>query len=120
MALMKCKACGGEYQDTTAGGVRYFHVCPPVTHVRVERGGQWTDVPLADLRATDAINVSRAGATVKVLRSALQADDIRLGDTLVERPNKRDENVKIIGYDKAGNAETAAKLEGDGVEPVVR
>lgn len=118
--MMRCRSCGGEYEPLTPTGLRYFHACPPAVHVRVERAGQWSDVPLRDLRATDAINVSRAGATVKVQVNALQADDIRLGDTLVERPNKRDENVKIIGYDKAGNAETAAKLEGDGVEPVVR
>lgn len=114
--MLKCKSCGGEYEPKTRDGAAYYHTCPPLLQVRVERAGQWSAVPLADLRATDAINVSRAGATVKVQASAIQVDDLRLGDTLVERPNKRDENVKVIGYDKAGNALTEVKSEGAGVD----
>lgn len=118
--MVKCKSCGGEYERVLPGGIQYFHVCPPILMVRVERAGAWKDVPLSDLQATDAINVTRAGAPVKTLVSAIAPDDIRLGDRLVERPDKRDENVKIVGYDKAGCAQTELKSDGLGVELVVK
>lgn len=115
--MMRCKSCGGEFEPKNRDGSSYFHACPPVSMVRVERAGAWQDVPLSDLKPTDSINVVRDGATVKTLVAALLPDDQRQGDTFVERPNKRDENVKIVDYDKSGSAITAPKSEGAGVEP---
>lgn len=116
--MLKCKSCEGVYEPTQPGGFRYFHACPPIAHVEVERAGAPLTVPLADVKPTDTITVLRAGKLEKVLVSAQQADDQRLGDTFLERPDKRDENVIVAGYDDKGTAIAAAKSEGQGVEAV--
>jgi hypothetical protein len=28
--MLKCNTCGGTYQDTTKGGIAYFHACGPI------------------------------------------------------------------------------------------
>lgn len=116
--MQKCKSCGGVYEPKGSRGEAYYHACPPVVRVAVERDGAATTVPLADLKATDTITVQRGDKTEKVLVSAQLPDDQRLGDTFAERGDKRDENVTITGYDKQGSAQTAAKHAGKGVETV--
>lgn len=111
---MKCQSCGATYEPTLRDGSKYFHACAPLVHVRVERDGKAEDVLLSDLKPTDTIDVIRGGAPAKTLVSEQRADDVRVGDTFVERANKRDENLKVIGFKKDGNAETAAKSEGAG------
>lgn len=93
MATLQCKSCGGVYDDVQRDGIRYFHACAPVTRVAVERAGSPTVVDLKDVKPDDTITVTRSGATTKTTVSTAQAGDARLGDTIVERPNKRDENV---------------------------
>jgi len=117
MALMRCKSCGGEYDPLPTDGVPYFHACPPITTVHVERAGNPIDVPLADVRATDLLFVERAGAIVRVLPAAFVETDRRSGDQQIQRADKRDENVKVTGYDKTGNPIVAPKSEGKGTEP---
>ena len=95
MALMRCKSCGGEYDPLPTDGVPYFHACPPITTVHVER----------------------AGAIVRVLPAAFVETDRRSGDQQIQRADKRDENVKVTGYDKTGNPIVAPKSEGKGTEP---
>jgi hypothetical protein len=113
--MLKCTSCGGVYEPAQPGGVKYLHVCPPITRVHVERATLPMDVPITDLQPTDTIEVMRAGVKQKILANAVINGDQRLGDTLIERPNKRDENVTITGYDKTGNPITAMKSTGDGV-----
>lgn len=117
MARMQCRTCEGVYETVQRDGVQYFHACPPLSHVRVTRAGVERDVPHSDLRPTDLITVQRAGAVVELPALAAQPGDQRLGDTFIDRPDKRDENVKIVDYDKAGNAITAPKSEGAGTSP---
>jgi len=117
MATMRCKSCGGEYADKSDDGVPYFHACPPLTTVHVERGGNAIDVPLDAVQPTDLLFVERAGATVKALPADVQPADRRTGDKQIERADKRDENVKVVSYDKSGNPITAPKSEGAGTEP---
>jgi len=113
--MLKCTACGGVYEPAQPGGLHYFHACSPLSRVRVERAGAPMDVPLSDLKPTDTIEVVRAGVKQKILANAIIDGDARLGDTMIERPNKRDENVVVTGYDKTGNPITDVKSAGDGV-----
>lgn len=94
MATLRCKSCGGEYQDVSPDGLRYFHVCPPLEICHVDRAGALSDVERKDVQPGDKVLSSR----------------------FVPRPNHRDENVIVSGYDKAGNPITAAKSAGAGVE----
>ena len=113
--MVKCTACGGVYEPAQPGGFQYFHACSPLSRAHVERAGAPMDVPLSDLKPTDTIEVLRAGAKVKILANAMIDGDTRVGDTSIERPNKRDDNVVVTGYDKTGNPITSAKSAGDGV-----
>jgi hypothetical protein len=29
--IWQCNSCGGTYSDTCAGGLAYYHACPPLT-----------------------------------------------------------------------------------------
>lgn len=90
---MKCATCAGEYASDMLDGSRYFHVCPPITLVRVSRGGRAVDVPLPELVATDVITVQRGALQVPIPIGELLADDIRLGDSQAPRPGARNENI---------------------------
>lgn len=114
--MNRCLSCGGTYDPISADGVPYFHVCPPITAVRAERNGKPVLVELAALRDSDVVNVQRDGAIVSVAIKAIQADDLRLGDTPIERPNKRDERPARTFVD--GEPVVGPKEEGAGVEAV--
>lgn len=116
--MVKCLSCGGVYDPVSQGGGRYYHACPPIIRVAVERDGAAQLVDLADVKSTDVIAVQRAGAAVKVAVADVKADDMRLGDTFVERADKRDENVRIVGVDQHGSAKVEPKSPGKGVEAV--
>lgn len=116
MAQTRCRSCLGVFEADQRDGTRYFHACPLQTRVHVTRAGVEQDVALTDVRATDLITVLRGGALVGILPPAMQAADLRTGDTFVEWPNKRDENVRIVDHDKAGNPIAAPKHEGAGVD----
>lgn len=96
MARQKCKTCGGEFETVQPGGIAYFHTCPPIEKVTIDRAGVISDVDPAAVQAGD-----------KILRRRF-----------VPPPNGRDENVKITGYDTTGNPITAMKSAGAGVDPL--
>jgi hypothetical protein len=105
--MQKCNSCGGVYEPVLPDGSRYFHSCAPIVGVAVTRGGAAQVVPLSDLRATDTVNVVRAGKSQAVAVAALLETDVRIGDVALPRPNARDENVDstkaeaVIGTDGA-------------------
>ena len=98
--LKRCNTCGGEYEDRGADGMLYFHVCPPITRVRVKRDGEAQTVDLADLRDTDLVRVLRNNEPIETLHREIQPGDQRLGDVTRERPQARDENSAVIGGDE--------------------
>lgn len=67
-----CQSCGGRYEPIGADGVRYFHACPPQRRVRVRRGATELLVALEEVLDTD----------------------VQLEELDVERPNRRNENVR--------------------------
>lgn len=94
MARVKCRTCSGEYDTVQRGGLLYFHACPPV----------------------ETVTVQRAGAVIDVDAAAVQAGDRELRRRFVRRPNGRDENLIVTGYDARGNPITAMKSGGAGVD----
>lgn len=69
---VQCRTCDGIYAPTLADGTQYFHVCPPLRRLRVR-------------------NLDGTFATVA-------PEDVGLrkivGERFVDRPNRRDENVR--------------------------
>ena len=70
-----CRSCGGRYEPIGRDGVRYFHACPPIVRVRVQRDG----------------------AELVVDRDQVRVTDTRLEDVVIDRPNHRNENVRGWG-----------------------
>lgn len=96
MAKMKCRTCGGTYDTDQARGTKYFHACPPIDIVTVDRAGEIKTMPLDDMLP----------------------GDILLTATTEPRPDARDENVVVTDYTKEGSAVTAVKREGRGTTPI--
>mgnify|MGYP001600417606 FL=1 len=90
---VQCLSCLGVYNDVLLDGVRYFHACPPVHLRHVQRAGTDLDVPLDQVHPTDLLRVFRAGVALDVPAAAVLASDLLLGDSFIERPSTRDENV---------------------------
>lgn len=96
MALVKCRSCRGVYETEQHRNTKYFHACPPIELVTVER----------------------LGVVREVERKDVTPDDVELRSRLAPRPGGRDENVRVTGFDRNGSAETARKADGAGVDPV--
>jgi hypothetical protein len=118
MALMRCLSCDGVYETQQRDGLRYFHVCPPSVVTEVVRDGKRIQIAIGDLQGTDLLTVRRDGKLDQVAAAALTEADVRLNDQEVERDNARNENVKIVGFDKAGKALVEPKAAGAGAELV--
>lgn len=92
--MLKCKTCGGEYEPAPAGGAKYFHACPPIDRATIDRLGVVSDVDASTVKAGDKL----------------------IKQFAIDRPNHRDENVIVIGYDKTGNPIGDIKAAGAGVD----
>lgn len=90
MRVLRCRACGGTYQDTQDDGTTYFHACAPLSS--------------AELQA--AVDAGRV--TLPPGETCEQAVQRRS----YERHNARDENVPSTRAVDSGRL----KLAGDGVD----
>jgi hypothetical protein len=107
MATLKCKACGGVYDDVLPDGMRYFHVCPPLTRQRVTRHNGALE--LVDSRMTTTIDKDRDGnpIVVRTFKPALPAGSTWLEEVGVLRPDHRDENAPSTREEDAGKVTAA-------------
>ena len=118
MAKKQCNSCRGIYDDVSADGVPYAHVCAPITFVAIERDGAAQAVPLTELQPTDVIVVKRGDRAIELPAADVAPDDVRLGDEARERPNKRDENPAPVSRLDAPNTKRAIRAEGDGAKTI--
>jgi hypothetical protein len=111
--MVQCQSCGGRYEPILQDGTQYFHACPPLAvhelKARLEDG-------TLELSAADE---ARLQAAEDADLTGLPPDDAPshvdavLRSIVVERPNKRDENIRVGSATKDGKARI--KAEGDGV-----
>lgn len=78
--MVKCNACNGTYEPIGADGVRYFHVCPPLSAVEL------------------AAAVAAGKLVLPVGETAVEAVQRRS----YHRANRRDENVPSTAERDAG------------------
>lgn len=119
MAFLRCNTCGGRYEDVLADGMRYFHVCPPLTLTELKDG----------LRDRSIVLPVRAAATVDELTLADLAQplaldspsrvDMFLTTLVVERPLLRNENVDLAKA-KAALDDRGRRKSGTTDESLVR
>jgi hypothetical protein len=96
-------SCRGRYEELGADGVEYAHVCGPISTVEAKRAGAWIQISLAELAPADVVRVRRRGAVLESAIADVQQDDLRIGDSPRERPDKRDERAaRIPGEEENG------------------
>lgn len=96
MPKMRCNTCAGVYDSLLPDGTQYYHACPPLLMIAIDR----------------------AGARLEVAPGDVRGGDITIEQRFPDRPNKRDENVTIASFDKAGNPITAPRSVGGGAVAV--
>jgi hypothetical protein len=112
--MLQCVTCGGTYEPLQ-DNVQYFHTCPPLSAAEIARG-------LAD----GSVRLARADqAQLDAARTLDQAEPLPAGSAtreqqllatlLIERPNRRDENV--TGEMDPQTRRAAIKAEGGGTRP---
>lgn len=127
MSRYRCNSCQGEYDDVSASGVPYFHVCPPVTVVSVKDDqGVARELPLRalvgiTLAADDQDRLARiaAGADpAKVYVERARRDAPRKDardETTLRREGARGE-IRVLTAD--GKGRTAIAAAPPAMEPV--
>jgi len=117
MSRFRCNSCQGEYDDVAAGGVLYFHACPPVTLVRVRLDSgiederplrAWRGFTIASSDAQKAALVDAGGTAALIVVELARADAPRAG--------ARDENTLRRGG--AHGEIRVMKAEGRGRAPI--
>jgi len=114
--MVKCNTCGGIYDPVMADGMQYFHACPPLALHEVKRGVaegtvQLTRLELLRLREAQDADVADPPAEGEVSR-----EDEVLRSFVVERQNRRDENV--TGEIDPESKRSRIRAEGAGTSPV--
>lgn len=112
--MLRCKACGGEYEPRQRDGMAYYHACPPLVVQTVTRDGREIDAPIPELLETDIATVQRGDQVLQIIRSALLPGDWELRRRDVPRPGARDERVRLDGQRRAAGMVSV----GAGTEPV--
>jgi hypothetical protein len=113
--IVKCGSCGGIYRRRLPDGSEYFHACPPLSAWELKQAIANKSVALSaeDQARIDAAAKFDVEAPVKAGETSNV--DRALATIIVERPNKRDENVLGAG---APGQPAPIKSAGAGVTPV--
>jgi hypothetical protein len=115
--MVRCLTCGGTYEPTTADGMQYFHACPPLGLSELrdalrDNTVQLSRVDRQRLRAAREADQAEPMPADQPTREALVLETL-----VVERPNKRDENIRPDVSDREKGSRI--KAEGLGVEEIV-
>lgn len=91
--IMKCGSCNGTYRRRLPDGTAYFHACAPlsVPELRDALANKTAAVAREDQARLDAAAKLDLEAPVK--EGETTNTDRVLATIVLERPNKRDENV---------------------------
>lgn len=103
--IVECQTCGGRYTPTLPDGMQYFHECPPIAGVCVERDdGSRVIVPLK-LRRVEAID-PETGAKTVIAEYELPPDVTGrvINEVAIDRQDARNENPHPTARDRAGRA----------------
>lgn len=111
--MVECLSCGGRYEPMQSDGTQYFHACPPlaVHELRAALDDGTLELSLADAERLDAAEAADVAGPPPD-NEASHVDAV-LRSIIVERRNKRDENIRVGPATKDGAARI--KAEGAGV-----
>lgn len=91
--MVQCRSCGGTYEPILPDGLEYYHACPPLSGVEL-RQAHADNSPTLTRAQHQQLDVAMAfDRDHPPAAGALSAVDQVLTTLVVERPNRRDENV---------------------------
>jgi hypothetical protein len=116
--MVECLTCGGRYEPLLPDGLQYFHACPPLAVHEIEAGLDAGTIILSRADAARLQAAKDADAANAVAAGEPTREDLTLATFVIERPEKRDENVRPGAADK--RPEDRIKAAGRGVVAVAR
>jgi len=111
MANLRCNTCRGTYSDVSSQGEAYFHACSPlvIQELKPLVGNNIFFCP--GIGAPSAtLTLPGVGATTVVSTGFLESM-IPVREFIIERTNRRDENIVI----NSRGEQTGIKAAGNGV-----
>lgn len=114
--MVECVTCGGRYEPMLPDGTQYFHACPPlaVHELKARLDDGTLALSKADTRRLQAAH-DADGKDPFDEGEESRVDEV-LRSLVVERPNKRDENIRVGPAARDGRSRI--KAEGAGVVDV--
>jgi len=97
--MVKCNVCGGTYEPVLADGSQYFHACPPLSEAEIRAKLQDKTLQLTAAQQKLLDDAAKADADPTAPKLDRSRVDQAIGSLVVERANKRDENVVGVAVD---------------------
>jgi hypothetical protein len=113
--MVKCNVCAGTYEPILADGALYFHACPPLSVPELKDAIAKGSVKLSTVQQQQLDAAKALDSSNPVLVGELPRAELALAQLVVERPNKRDEN--IVGPGAPGQP-APQKAPGTGVTKI--
>lgn len=115
--IVECQTCGGRYAPVLPDGMDYFHQCPPVLGVLVERTDRSRVIVPLKTRTVEGTDPT-TGAKTFDIQYELPAgvEGTVISEVPLERVNARNENPHPNDRDARGRAPIIS--EGRGVKVV--
>jgi hypothetical protein len=92
---MECQSCGATYDTVQADGTEYYHACAPLSVEEIRAGLADGSVQLPARVANQLAVIDARTPALDVAGEAPALGDLYLAQLVIERPNKRDENLHI-------------------------
>jgi hypothetical protein len=114
--MKRCETCGATYLPTQADGADYFHACAPLAVHEIARGLKDGTIALSPEQARQLDAAQAADKADPIADGDRSRAAVYLEGLVIERPNKRDENV--AGPPREGAATQPIKSAGKGARTV--
>jgi hypothetical protein len=113
--MVKCNACGGTYEPILADKTQYFHACPPLSGAELRDQLAKKAIQLSPAQQKQLDDATAADKSNPVPDGERTRAELALAMIVVERPNRRDENVVGAG---APGEPAPIKASGAGVTKI--
>lgn len=92
---VECQSCGATYDTVQRDGTEYYHACAPLSVAELRAGLAAGTVALPPDQAARLAALDKLPPSLNAPAGTPAPGDFYLAQLVVERPNKRDENVRI-------------------------
>lgn len=112
---LQCNTCGATYVDVLPDGMEYYHACAPLSPAEIRAGLAAGTIALTKTQAAQLAALQAAKPAAGQPAPLVAPDEAYLATLVIERPNKRDENLRIDPITK----QPTIKAAGAGVTEIL-